>query len=160
VNSDLDRLASSYARLSKDVGGRIDFCCDLNSDDALNVALLEKDHLDQAFFILSFAALEKQITLLASANEEEQERRRAMRASPFEKRLESAVRVAYDKLGASPDWTERESDINSWYRVRNDIAHGDSPTRLFDVPPVIALADRIASTLEQVTGATSIANPT
>jgi len=39
MNSDLDSLARSYTRLSRDVGGRIEFACDLDSADALTQAL-------------------------------------------------------------------------------------------------------------------------
>jgi hypothetical protein len=77
MNSDLDSLTRSYTRLSRDVGGRIEFACDLDSADALTVAEREKDHPDQAFFVLSFSALEKKITLLASARQATADQRTA-----------------------------------------------------------------------------------
>lgn len=152
MNSDLDSLTRSYTRLSRDVGGRIDFACDSNSPDALSVAEREKEHLDQAFFVLSFSALEKKITLLASARLSVAGPRAAMREAGFDKRLESAIKVAREALGIAPEWGSgaRLSNIKSWYAIRNEIAHGDSPTQLFDVPPVIYLADAIAATLDEV----------
>ena len=152
MNSDLDSLTRSYTRLSRDVGGRIEFACDLDSQDALGVAEKEKDHLDQAFFILGFSALEKKITLLASARLAAPEQRTGMRNAGFDRRLESAVKVAREVLGTAPEWASSEilSTIKSWYDIRNDIAHGDPPTQLFDVPPVIYLADAIAATLDDV----------
>jgi hypothetical protein len=152
MNKDLDSLTRSYSRLSRDVGGRIEFACDLDSPDALEVAEQEKSHLDQAFFVLSFSALEKRITYLASARQAAAKQRTAMRDAPFEKRLDSAVKVAREALGGQPEWASESnlSDIRSWYVIRNEIAHGESPTQLFHVPPVIDLANAIASTFERV----------
>ena len=75
-----------------------------------------------------------------------------MRSAAFDKRLESAIKVAHEVLGSDPEWASGEtiSTIRSWYAIRNEIAHGDSPTQLIDVPPVIYLADAIATTFEQV----------
>src|SRR5947207_8765129 len=109
MHQDLDSLTRSYTRLSRDVGGRIEFACDLDSDDALEVAEQEKDHLDQAFFVLSFSALEKKITLLASVRLSETNQRAAMRSAPFEKRVESAVKVSRDILGAAPAWASNSN---------------------------------------------------
>jgi hypothetical protein len=152
MNSDLDSLARSYSRLSRDVGGRIEFACDINSADALSIAEQEKDHLDQAFFVLSFSALEKKITQLASVRQSTASQRTAMRGAAFDRRLESAVKVAREVLGIDPEWASgtNQSTIRNWYAIRNEIAHGDSPTQLFDVPPVIYLADDIAATLERI----------
>ncbi|MCC6776852.1 MAG: hypothetical protein IT537_09495 [Hyphomicrobiales bacterium] len=152
MNSDLDSLTRSYTRLSRDVGGRIEFACDSDSSDALSIAEQEKDHLDQAFFVLSFSALEKKITQLASARQAAARQRETMRSAAFGKRLESAVKVAREVLGADPEWASdaTQSTIRDWYDIRSEIAHGDPPTQLFDVPPVIYLADAIATTLERV----------
>jgi hypothetical protein len=151
MNSDLDSLTRSYTRLSRDVGGRIEFACDLDSAEALRVAEQEKDHLDQAFFVLSFSALEKKVTLLASARQTSADQRIAMRSAAFDKRLEAAVKVAREVIGTEPKWASQLSLIRNWYDIRNEIAHGDPPTQLVDVPPVIYLADDTATTLEQVT---------
>jgi hypothetical protein len=64
--SDLDSLSRSYSRLSRDVGGRIEFAFDVDSTDALSLAEQEQAHLDQAFFVLGFSALEKKITRRAA----------------------------------------------------------------------------------------------
>jgi hypothetical protein len=152
MDSDLGSLTRSYARLSRDVGGRIEFACDLDSAEALSAAEQEKDHLDQAFFVLGFSALEKRITLLASSRQSTVNQR-TMRGTAFDKRLESAVKVAREVLGIEPQWasTATVSTIRNWYNIRSEIAHGDSPAQLFDVPPVMYLADDVATTLEQVT---------
>jgi hypothetical protein len=75
-----------------------------------------------------------------------------MRSADFDKRLESALKVAREVLGTDPGWASggTPSTIKNWYDIRNEIAHGDPPTQLFDVPPVIYLADDIATTLERV----------
>jgi hypothetical protein len=146
----LDNLTRSYTRLSRDVEGRIEFAFDLDSEGALAVAEQEKDHLDQAFFVLGFSALEKKITLLASARQSAADQRMAMRDAGFDKRLASAVKIAREVLGTDPKWAEDAAMIMNWYSIRNEIAHGDPPTRLVDVPPVIYLADAIATTLERV----------
>ena len=151
MKSELDNLARSYARLSHDVGGRINFACDLNNDDALKVAEQEKDHLDQAFFILSFAALEKQITSLACARLADADRQAAMRDADFQKRWRTSIQVAEETLGIDVEWSTTERTISSWYRIRNLIAHGQSPTQLADVPTILFQADKVAETLEQVT---------
>lgn len=152
MSEDLDSLTRAYSRLSRDVGGRVEFACDLDSWDALEAAEQEKDHLDQAFFVLSFSALEKRVTDLASARHTAAEQRTAMRNAPFDKRLESAVKVAREVLGSEPQWASEAnlSVVRSWYVIRNEIAHGDSPTRLFYVPPVIELANSIGSSFERV----------
>ena len=103
MDSDLDSLTRSYARLSRDVGGRIEFAFDLDSDAALSVAEREKDHLDQAFFVLGFSALEKKITLLASSRQTAARQRTAMRGADFNKRLEAAAKIAREVLGIEPE---------------------------------------------------------
>ena len=141
---------SSYSRLSYDVGGRINFACDLNNDDALRVAEAEKAHLDQAFFVLSFAALESQINSLASARLPDENRRIAMRAADFEKRWDTALKVAEEILGNPISWREARPLVLSWYKIRSDIAHGQSPSALADVPKVINQADEVAGILDAV----------
>lgn len=155
MNKDLDSLTRTYSRLSRDIGGRIEFACDLDSSEALEVAEQEKTYLDQAFFVLAFSALEKRVTSLASARQATADQRTAMRDAAFDRRLESAVKVAREVLRDEPQWAlaGQLSEIRSWYVVRNEIAHGDSPTRLFDVPPVIYRANAIALTFDQVVGA-------
>jgi hypothetical protein len=158
MDRDLDSLTRSYTRLSRDVGGRIEFACDLNSTEALSVAEEEKAHLDQAFFVISFSALEKKITLLASVPLKTAKQRAALRSAAFEKRLVSAVKIARETLGNEPKWAVDPGmpTIRHWYAIRNEIAHGDPPTQLVDVPPVIYLADAVATTLERVVRAISL----
>jgi hypothetical protein len=153
LNAELESLARSYARLSRDVGGRINFACDLNNEDALNVAEREKDHLDQAFFVLSFAALENQVTSLACARLASHDRRTAMRDAGFEHRWESAVRVASETVGIGLPWQAAQPIVLSWYKIRSDIAHGRSPSRLADIPTVLYQADKIAATYDEVIAA-------
>jgi hypothetical protein len=157
MDRDLDSLTRSYTRLSRDVGGRIEFACDVNSTDALSVAEEEKAHLDQAFFVISFSALEKKITSLASVRLKTAEQRAALRSVSFDKRLESAVKIAREILGNEPEWAVGPgvSTIRNWYAIRNEIAHGDSPTQVVDVPPVIYLANAVATTLDRVVRAIS-----
>jgi hypothetical protein len=147
----LEHLRRAYTRLSYDVGGRINFACDLDSDVALAIAEQEKAHLDQAFFVLSFAALEQQITLLASLRLAEAERRAAMREAAFQQRWQTAIRVAEETLAADVHWRTEEQTILSWYKIRSDIAHGQPATQLADVPSVIYRADDVATTLNRVT---------
>lgn len=153
MNSELESLVRSYARLSRDVGGRINFACDLNNDDALKVAEQEKVHLDQAFFVLSFAALENQLTALASARLDTDDRRITMRGADFERRWEAAVRVGQEVLGQAPPWDAARPIVLSWYQIRSAVAHGRSPSRLADVPAVIYRADEIAMTFDRVLAA-------
>jgi hypothetical protein len=150
LNSELESLVRSYARLSRDVGGRIVFACDLDSEDALAIAEQEKAHLDQAFFVLSFAALENQIVSLASARLTGSARRAGMRAADFETRWDTAARVAQQALGAETLWHRAKSAVLNWYAIRNNIAHGDSPTQLADASSVIFQADEISVSYEQV----------
>lgn len=140
----------SYARLSRDVGGRINFACDLNNDDALRVAEREKVHLDQAFFVLSFAALENQITSLACARLAVDDRRAEMRGADFEKRWEAALKVAREILETAIPWETARSVVLSWYTIRSDIAHGRAPSQMADIPTVLYRADEIAETFAQV----------
>ena len=154
MNPDLESLVRSYARLSRDVGGRINFACDLSNDDALAVAEREKIHLDRAFFVLSFAALENQITTLACVRLAAQERNKtAMREAKFEKRWDAAVKVAEETLKATVPWMSARPVVLSWYKIRSDIAHGRAPSELADVVPVLYQADAIATTLDRMVGA-------
>ncbi len=153
MNLELESLVRSYARLSRDVGGRINFACDLNNEDALNMAEREKVHLDQAFFVLSFAALENQVTSLACARLASEDRRTAMRDASFEHRWETAVRVAGETIGIAAPWQAAQPIVLSWYKIRSDIAHGRSPSQLADIPTVLYRADEIAATYDQVVAA-------
>jgi len=150
VSDALEDLVRSYRRLSADVGSRVNFACDASSEDAFSLALREKDHLDQAFFVLCFAALEKQINLLASARQSEAMRITAMREAKFEQRVDAAIKVAIEVLGSQPEWANKSSEIDNWYDIRNDVAHGEPPTVSFEVPTVVDLATKIAVTLEEV----------
>lgn len=152
MNNELESLVRSYARLSRDVGGRINFACDLNNDDALRVAEREKVHLDQAFFVLSFAALENQVTSLACARQTGADRKTAMRVASFEKRWEAAIAVARDTLKTELPWEATKREVLSWYTIRSDIAHGRSPLTLADVPTVLYRAEAVATTSDQVVG--------
>ncbi len=118
MNRELESLVRSYTRLLYDVGGRINFACDLNNEDALNVAEREKVHLDQAFFVLSFAALENQVTSLACARLTSEDRRAGMRDAGFEHRWETAVRVARETVGIAVRWQAAQPIVLSWYKIR------------------------------------------
>jgi hypothetical protein len=150
LNADLEALARSYARLSRDVGGRINFACDLNNEEALKEAEREKIHLDQAFFVLSFAALENHLTSLACARLNDDARETAMRGAAFERRWDAAARVASETLGVAPQWQTLRAIILSWYRIRSDIAYGRAPSQLADIPTVLDRADEIATTSDRV----------
>jgi hypothetical protein len=151
VNRELEALARSYARLSHDVGGRISFACDLDDENALNAAEQEKALLDQAFFILGFAALEKHVTLLACIRLADAARRTSMRDAPFDRRWLTSVTIAEEILQKDVSWKAAEREVGSWYKIRSAIAHGQSPSQLADVPRVLYRADEIAATLEEVT---------
>jgi hypothetical protein len=117
----LESLRRAYDRLSYDVAGRIDFACDLDSDAALTIAEQEKTHIDQAFFVLSFAALERQITLLACVQLVEDGRRSAMREAAFAQRLQTAIRLSEERLAASIPWRTSEQTILKLYQVRSNL---------------------------------------
>lgn len=154
MSYDLGSIARSYARLSRDVGARINFAIDIDDTHAprltLDSAEQEHNHLDKAFFVLSFAALERQITLLASVKIKESLRRDAMQDAKFNTRLETAIKVAREILGSDPPWMSAASELKSWYDIRNEIAHGDPPTQFFNIPVVIAKGVEIAWTLDEV----------
>jgi hypothetical protein len=150
LNAELESLVRSYTRLSRDVGSRINFACDLDNDNALKVAEQEKAHLDQAFFVLSFAARENQVTSLACARLATDNRKTAMRDADFEKRWDASVKVALEVLAIAVPWGTTKPVILSWYTIRSDIAHGRPPSQLADVPTVLYRADEIAATLDLV----------
>ena len=158
MKSELDSIVRSYRRLSHDVGGRIEFALDLDNEDALRIAEEEKFHLDQAFFVLSFAALERQLTLLASARLAT-DRRDAMRDTSFERRWQVSIQVAEETLGVDVRWKGKERDILSWYKIRNFIAHGEPLTQLADVPTVLYQANEVAATLDEVNRALARRRP-
>ena len=149
MNSEIESLIRAYNRLSRDVGGRINFACDLNNDDALKVAEQEKEHLDQAFFVLSFAALENQVTSLASANLTDGNCRAFMREAKFEQRWDAAAKVA-ETTGTAIPWGKDRSIVLSWYKIWSDIAHGRSPSLLADIVPILTTANQIAATFDDV----------
>jgi hypothetical protein len=154
VNNDLNNMARSYARLSRDIGARINFAVDLKETSSdltpLEIAEQEQLHLDKAFFVLSFAVLEREITLLASLKIKETLRRDAMRDAKFSTRWETAINVAREILGSDPAWMSAASEVKSWNEIRNEITHGEPPTQLFNIPVVIATSIEIAATLEAV----------
>jgi uncharacterized small protein (DUF1192 family) len=152
VSYDLDNIARSYARLSRDVGARISSAIDLNDIVPAVLEGAEQEHslLEKAFFVLSFAALERRITLLASAKLKEVLRRDAMRDAKFHTRLETAIKIAREVLGTDPSWMSSASELESWNEIRNEIAHGDPPTQFFNIPVVIAKGMEIAETHDEV----------
>jgi hypothetical protein len=154
VSYDLDNIARSYARLSRDVGARISSAIDLSDIESAPAVLdgLEQEQslLEKAFFVLSFAALERRITLLASVKLKEALRRDAMRDAKFRTRLETAIKVAREVLGADPSWMSSASELESWNEIRNEIAHGDPPAQFFNIPVVIAIGIEIAETHDEV----------
>jgi hypothetical protein len=152
VSYDLDNIARSYARLSRDVGARISSAIDLNDIVPAVLEGAEQEHglLEKAFFVLSFAALERRITLLASAKLKEALRRDAMRDAKFHTRLETAIKIAREVLGTDPSWMSSASELESWNEIRNEIAHGDPPTQFFNIPVVIAKGMEIAETHDEV----------
>lgn len=154
MSYDLDNIARSYARLSRDVGARISSAIDLNDIESAPVVLegAEQEHslLEKAYFVLSFAAIERRITLLASVKLKEALRRDAMRDAKFHTRLETAIKVAREILGADPTWMSSASELESWNEIRNEIAHGDPPTQFFNIPVVIAKGMEIAETFDEV----------
>lgn len=155
MNAELESLVRSYARLSHDVVGRINFACDLNNEDALRAVEREQLQLDQAFFVLSFAALENQITLLASARLVAEDRRTAMRDADFGKRWDASIVLAREILERPISWNASRSIVLSWYTIRSNIVHGRSPSQLADIPTILYRADEIASTSAQVHAALS-----
>ena len=143
----LDSLARSYKRLSVDVRGRMEFALDSDSDAAFAAAEREQEHLDQGFFVLAFAALEREINALFRA------RGQALgdaRKTNFPKRLATASEIARNVTGQMPAWIATTREIESWYEIRSDVAHGESPAASFDVVKVLNRANEIATTREQV----------
>jgi hypothetical protein len=140
--------------LSRDVGARVNSAIDLNHIESIPAVLegAEQEHslLEKAFFVLSFAAIERRITLMASVKLKEALRRDAMRDAKFHTRLETAIKVAREVLGADPSWMSSASELESWNEIRNEIAHGDPPTHLFNIPLVIAKGMEIAETFDEV----------
>lgn len=152
MSEDLDRLGRAYKRLAADTGSRMDFACDIGSDDALKVAEEERYFLDQSFFVLLFGVLERQINQLAMARLPDEERRAAMRSARFERRLDTATKVAAEIVG-----TERAGSITSarektaeWYETRSDIAHGEAPTALVDMAGLLQQAKAISALFDEV----------
>ncbi|MBO0754649.1 MAG: hypothetical protein J2P54_02220 [Bradyrhizobiaceae bacterium] len=87
---------------------------------------------------------------MASVKLKEALRRDAMRDAKFRTRLETAIKVAREVLGADPPWMSSASELESWNEIRNEIAHGDPPTQFFNIPVVIAKSVEIAQTLDEV----------
>jgi hypothetical protein len=150
LNSELDGLAQSYSRLSRDVGGRINFACDLDNEDALEIAEQEKAHLDEGFFVLAFGALERHVTSLACARCAQEARRTAMRGADFGRRWDVAAKVGHEILNTDIAWDAHKGEVLSWYKIRSDIAHGRLQLAQVDVPAIIYRADEIATTFDEV----------
>ena len=75
-----------------------------------------------------------------------------MREAKFENRWDAAVRVANEATGTDIPWGKERSIVLSWYKIRSDIAHGRSPSRLADVVPVLIKANQITATLDDIRG--------
>jgi hypothetical protein len=150
VTDNLDSLTRSYKRLSLDVRGRYEFALDSNSDAAFAAAEREQEHLDQGFFVLAFAALEKEINSLLRARRPDLGN---VRRLDFPQRLAAAGEISRTVLGEPPVWAAAAREIGSWYEIRSDVAHGDPPAKSFDVFKVLGRANEIAATREGVTRA-------
>lgn len=111
----LNELAEAYKRVRRSINRSMEDAADFDSEAMFDA--LHKDRLivDAAFFILIFGQLENRINALAQQKITELSQRRALRESKFEKRLEIALR----------DQTSLKTEIEGWYGVRSDAAHGD-----------------------------------
>jgi hypothetical protein len=152
LSTDLDRLGKAYRRLAADTGSRIDFANDADSDALRAIAEEEKSYLDQAFFVLMFGVLEKQVSLLAVARTAGVERRMAMRRAAFEKRLDVAIKVASEVRpgGAAEEAANAKDLFLDWYGIRNDIAHGEPSTELLDLVGLLHRAKAMSALLGDV----------
>jgi hypothetical protein len=129
----------------------MDFACDADNDALLAIAEEERGYLDQAFFVLMFGILEKQVNLLAVARTSGIGRRMAMREAAFENRLDAATKVASEvRPGAAAEEIRHSREqFLGWYGIRNDVAHGEPSTRVLDLVGLPATSQRHLHVIER-----------
>jgi len=133
----LDDIEKAYHRAQRSMSREIDEALEIIDDAQFDAWARDKNIVDAGFFILIFGQLERRITDIAVHKVNGPKHQRALRDAPFEKRLEIALR-------GQPDLIEQ---IEDWYAVRNDPAHGQHIASGYDIPEVLARAREVDAIL-------------
>jgi len=135
----LGELQSAYRRTSSRIYRILEDGYDFSAEDAL-IEALNRDALiiDAAFFVLIFGQMENRINELAARKMATDQKRRALREQKFERRMNIA-------LSGQDNKTVRD-DIEGWYYLRNDAAHGERLAR-YNIEAVFERANQLDAML-------------
>jgi len=129
----LDDLDNAYRRVRRSIARSMEDAADFNDNAVFDTLARDQNIVDAAFFVLIFGQLENRITTLAIQKEQQETRKNALRDAKFEKRLEIALRGHADL----------KNEIEDWYAVRNDVAHGRGIADGYDIGAVLSKARAI-----------------
>ncbi|QXX73935.1 hypothetical protein [Methylovirgula sp. HY1] len=133
----LDELADAYKRVRRSIARNMEDAADFDNQPIFDALDKNQTIVDAAFFVLIFGQLENRINALAQQKISDSKQRQALREGKFEKRLEIALR----------NQSDLRMEIEGWYRVRNDAAHGESIASGYEIEAVLERAREIEKLL-------------
>jgi hypothetical protein len=137
VKIGLDDLAETYARVQRSISRGMEDAAEFDNEAAFDLFNTDQAIIDAGFFVLIFGQLENHVNTLARENTKDPKHKDGVRKLAFEKRLG----IALGTQGAL------RTRIEGWYKVRNDVAHGESITSGYDIEAVLKSARAIESLL-------------
>jgi hypothetical protein len=123
----LDDLDNAYRRVRRSIARSMEDAADFNDNAVFDALARDQNIVDAAFFVLIFGQLENRITILAVQKVQQVAKKNALRDAKFEKRLEIALR----------EHADLKSEIEDWYVVRSDVAHGGGIAAGYDIGAVL-----------------------
>lgn len=130
---DLDGLSEAYEHVRRSITRDMEDAADIDNEAIFDLLHKHQDIVDAGFFVLIFGQLENRVNTLAREKTNESKHKEALRDLPFERRLGIA-------LG---NLSTLRAKIKGWYKVRNDVAHGESITSGYDIEAVLNSARSI-----------------
>lgn len=130
----LEDLRTAYRRTAGRIYRILEDGYDFSAEAYL-VEALDRDALiiDAGFFVLIFGQIENRLNRLAASRVGSERRRRgAVRDLPFKRRLDLAL--------PGSDYAALRSEIDEWYELRSDAAHGESLGGRYNVSVVFERA--------------------
>lgn len=137
MSINLDDIAGAYTRVQRSIIRGQEDAIDFNNEEQLDTWARDQNIVDAAFFVLIFGQLEGRITKLAARKVEREDQKNALRDAKFIQRLKIAL----------PHQEDLRDEIEDWYSVRSDPAHGRGIASGYEIGPLLARAREIDALL-------------
>ena len=136
----LDQLANAYGRAQRAIARSMEDTLDFINEQIFSALELDQNIVDAGFFVLIFGLLESRINLLAARTQGTQASKNAIREAKFEKRVEVALR----------EHPNLRTELDDWYSIRSDPAHGRGIAPAYDIAAVLERARQLEALLGQL----------